>query len=194
LETRKAFEDLRRRTSAIAAGACCSWVIAAGASGTSAIAPNASSCALMPTATASGIKGLDLVLSGAPPANDRISLNASALCACNPCCKASTPNIHGFNIISISNDRSRAVNHTAVRPQCIAGLTVPAVQQFSHFGAGRSPGPIQTTTARLRVDNCNDLHRPRVHNHDLIADHEVIIPAPAGLDCYDRVWNRNKAD
>jgi hypothetical protein len=51
--------------------------------------------------------------------------------------------------------------------------------------AAGEPGPIQTITAKLRVDDCNDLHRPRVHNHDLIADHEVIIPAPARLDCYE---------
>jgi hypothetical protein len=118
LETRETFGALRLRTTAIAAGAFCPTVIGA-----------TSSCALISTGTVSGIKGLDVVCSGTPLANDRISLNASALCACHPCCTASSVKIHGFNIISISDDCSRVVNHMAFESQCTAGLTVPAVQQ-----------------------------------------------------------------
>jgi hypothetical protein len=54
--------------------------------------------------------------------------------------------------------------------------------------------PIQRTIARLCVDDRNDLHGPRVHNHDLIANHEVIKPTPTRLDCNDRVRNWNKVD
>jgi hypothetical protein len=55
------------------------------------------------------------------------------------------------------------------------------------------PGP-PPGDARLRFDNCNDLHRPRVHNHDLVADHEVVISTPTRFDCDDRVRNRDKVD
>jgi hypothetical protein len=128
LEARKTFGALRRRTSAFAAGAPDPSMIAGGASRTwaiGAISPGAS----ISSAMASGLKGLDVAWSGTHPANDRISLSANALCACHPCCRASKPNIHGFKIISISDDRSRVVNTIAIVIQRTAGANVPAVQQ-----------------------------------------------------------------
>jgi hypothetical protein len=90
----------------------------------------------------------------------------------------------------LCRNRSAAANG-GLWSQC--DFLPPAVWISVKMEPGRAR-PHPTTTARLRVDNCNDLHRPRVHNYNLIADHEVIIPTPARLDCYDRVWNRNKAD
>jgi hypothetical protein len=72
-ETREVLGNLRRGTSAIAAGA----------SGTSAPGPGPFSCTLISTATVSEINWLGGAGSGTFPPNNRTSLTAISLCACH---------------------------------------------------------------------------------------------------------------
>jgi hypothetical protein len=40
-------------------------------------------------------------------------------------------------------------------------------------------------TSRLRLDNRDDFHRPRIHDHDLISDHEIFKTAPCRFDFHN---------
>jgi hypothetical protein len=55
--------------------------------------------------------------------------------------------------------------------------------------AGNHPARILRA---LYVKDCHDFHGPRIYDHDLIADHEVVVCVPSWLDLDDLSRNRTK--
>jgi hypothetical protein len=43
-------------------------------------------------------------------------------------------------------------------------------------------------------EDCHDFHRTRIHDDDLVADHEIVVSAPRRLDGEDRLGNRNEVN
>src|SRR5215472_16227576 len=46
-----------------------------------------------------------------------------------------------------------------------------------------APTTQRVSILRLRLDDRHDFHRPRIHDHNLLADHEILIAAPPRFDC-----------
>src|SRR5215467_6215596 len=46
-----------------------------------------------------------------------------------------------------------------------------------------APTTQRVSILRLRLDDRHDFQRPRIHDHNLLADHEILIAAPPRFDC-----------
>jgi hypothetical protein len=53
-------------------------------------------------------------------------------------------------------------------------------------------GPLRLKS--LGFEDCHDFHRTRIHDYNLVADHEIIVSAPRRFNGEDRLGNRNEVN
>jgi hypothetical protein len=70
-----------------------------------------------------------------------------------------------------------------------------AVTQAGRASTKSGPeSPARSDSQSSGFEDCHDFHRTRIHDYDLVADHEIIVSAPCRLDGEDRLGNRNEVN